>query len=199
MRGSPEPGADLISRGAAVRDAHLAAVCRSTPAPLPGLALPSRNAGSASCIWSAFLGAAGAPSGAWPGAGVGAAPPGFPGSSLLWQPVWLPGRLPGRPPGRKGQRDVAFSPRWGDFGTSCLAPIVERAKLRPGQAPCPGPRSSPVVWAVVGQMLISVLKWYRSESDRAHRGSLSRPFWLGLHLWLAGLEALGFGAWPGAQ
>lgn len=48
---------------------------RPRPRPPPGLALPSRNAGSVRArIWSAFLGAAGAPSGAWPGAGGGRRP-----------------------------------------------------------------------------------------------------------------------------
>lgn len=78
--------------GAAVREAHVAAgwaVSRGLPRP-PSLALPSRNAGSASRIWSVFLGQPAPPPAPGPGLGVGATPPGFPGSSLLL-PVWLPG------------------------------------------------------------------------------------------------------------
>lgn len=93
MRGSPEPGADLISRGQLFA-VHIWQRAAAVPPPPPARpALPSRNAGSASRIWSAFLGAAGAPSGApsgaWPGL-EGGAPPGFPGSSLLWLPAAAP-------------------------------------------------------------------------------------------------------------
>lgn len=82
-RGSPEPGADPISRGQLFAR-HIWQ--RAAPRPPPGRpALPSRNAGRAARIWSAFLGAAGAPagapSGAWPGCGW-APPRGLPGPSL---------------------------------------------------------------------------------------------------------------------
>lgn len=109
------------------------------PRPPPGLALPSRNAGSASRICSVFLGAAGVPSGAWPGAGGGRRPARI--SCLLPPPAAgvAPGQAPRWAAGWKGPWDVAFSPGAGDLGTSCLAPIAERGKLRPG------PRASPVV------------------------------------------------------
>ena len=58
MRGSPEPGADLISRGQLFVK-HIwqraAAVSRGLPPP-PSLALPSRNAGSASPSGARFWG-----------------------------------------------------------------------------------------------------------------------------------------------
>ena len=115
------------------------------PRPPPGLALPSRNAGSASRICSVFLGAAGVPSGAWPGAGGGRRPARI--SWLLPPPAAgvAPGQAPRWAVGGKGQRDVAFSPGAGDLGTSCLAPIAERGKLRPA------PRASPVVPRLKGR------------------------------------------------
>ena len=126
MRGSPEPGADLISWGQLFvkhiwqRAGPHPADC---PPPPPSLALPSRNAGSASRIWSVFLGQPAPPPAPGPGLGVGATPPGFPGSSLLL-PVWLPGRPATGPRDRKGSgRDVAFflgGVR--DLRASCLAP-----------------------------------------------------------------------------
>lgn len=45
--GSPEPGADLISQGQLFAVHIWQRAAARTPAPLPGLALPSRNAGSA--------------------------------------------------------------------------------------------------------------------------------------------------------
>lgn len=91
MRGSPEPGADLISRGSCAGSTCGSGLGRiPRTAPPPSLALPSRNAGSASRIWSVFLGQPAPPPAPGPGLGVGATPPGFPGSSLLL-PVWLPG------------------------------------------------------------------------------------------------------------
>ena len=63
----------------------------------------------------------------------GGAPPGFPGSSLLWLPAEAPGQAHGWTTDRKGQQDLAFSPwSWGTSGTSCLAPMVERGKVGPG-------------------------------------------------------------------
>lgn len=66
--GSLEPGADLISRGQ-LFTVHIWQRAAAVPPPPARPALPSRNAGSSSCIWSVFLGAAGAPSGACPGLG----------------------------------------------------------------------------------------------------------------------------------
>lgn len=92
MRGSPEPGADLISRGQLFVK-HIwqraAAVSRGLPPP-PSLALPSRNAGSASPSGARFWGSR------RPlrrrARGWGWAPP----ARISWLlppplPVWLPG------------------------------------------------------------------------------------------------------------
>lgn len=107
MRGSPEPGADLISRGQLFA-VHIWQRAAAVPPPPARPALLSKNAGSASRIWSAFLGAAGAPSGAWPGLG-GSPRPDFlapPSSGCQRQ---LPGSPAAGPRDRKGQQDLAFS------------------------------------------------------------------------------------------
>lgn len=107
MRGSPEPGADLISRGQLFA-VHIWQRAAAVPPPPARPALLSKNAGSASRIWSAFLGAAGAPSGAWPGLGGGVAPPGFPGSSLLWQRAAAPGQPRGWATGPERAAGLGF-------------------------------------------------------------------------------------------
>ena len=136
---------------------------RGYPPPPPGLALPSRNAGSAARIWSAFLGAAGAPSGAWPGAGGGRRPARI---SWLLPPLAAavaPG--PGRPPTGKGG-----CPRPPPRGAPGETPGGEE-----GTAPAPGRRALPGLWA------------------QAHSGSRSHPWCglVGVHLWPAGPEVLG--------
>ena len=124
MRGSPEPGADLISRGQLFVK-HIwqraAAVSRGLPArprrpSRPSLALPSRNAGSASRIWRAFLGQPAPPPAPGPGLGVGAAPPGFPGSSLLRCRCGSQGR-PATGPETERAADVMWLSSWEECET----------------------------------------------------------------------------------
>lgn len=101
MRGSPEPGADLISRGQLFVK-HIwqraAAVSRGLPAPPPVRPpLPPQPGVTFQECWQRLShlervsGAAGAPSGAGPGAGGGRRP-----ARISWLlppplPVWLPG------------------------------------------------------------------------------------------------------------
>lgn len=166
MRGSPEPGADLISRG------QLCAVHiwrRAAPPPPP----PARPGVTfQECwqrrtrIWSAFLGAAGVPSGAWPGAGGGRRP-----ARISWL-------LPPLAAVRPGQARGAAST--GKGGKTWPSPVVPGGAQWSGRPRGPSTRLprcgeegtglersgtlsgvmwlSPVVWPVPGQMLIPVVK-----------------------------------------
>lgn len=131
MRGSPEPGADLISRGQlfVVHIWQRAAAVPPPPRPacvtfqecwqrLPHLERVSGGSRRPLRRLSRTR---------------GGAPPGFPGSSLLWLLAEAPGQARGWTTDRKGQQDLAFSPwSWGTSGTSCLARMVERGKVEPG-------------------------------------------------------------------
>lgn len=117
---------------------------RPCPRPPARPALPSRNAGSASRIWSAFLGAAGAPSGApsgaWPGL-EGGAPPGFPGSSLLWLPAAAPRQPHGWTTGPERAAGLGFLPvGLGDPRDQLLGPHCRQWETEAWRnlAPCPG-------------------------------------------------------------
>lgn len=125
---------------------------RPRPRPPPGLALPSRNAGSAARASGArFWGQPASPPAPGPGLGVGAAPPGFPGSSLL-----LPLSVRGRPAAQPQPERVArlgLLP-WcpvvpsgpGDLGGHLPDfPAVERREPAwSAQAPCPGSCGCPL-------------------------------------------------------
>lgn len=111
------------------------------PPPPPGLALPSRNAGSVSRIWSVFLGAAGAPSGAWPGAGGGRHPPGFPGSYFL-PAGGAPGQTGGCAATGKGSGNgwPSAPGRWRPQGPAAGPHYREgETEAWRGQAPCAAP------------------------------------------------------------
>lgn len=129
MRGSPEPGADLISRGQLCgkhmwqRAGPYPADC---PAPKPGVTFQE--------CWQRLShlervsGAAGAPSGAWPGAGGGRHPARI--SWLLPPPAGVAPRV-GLPLGPETERaaDVMWLSSWEECETSGPAawpPLAER-------------------------------------------------------------------------
>lgn len=156
MRGSPEPGADLISRGQ-LRALHIWRRAAPPPPPRrPGVTfqecwqrrahLERVSGGSRRPLRRLARG--------W----GGAAPPGFPGSSLPWLSEALPGR-PAAGQHRKGWQGLA-SPHgaWravGDHLRAHRTPGGERTE--PPRQPW-GMQLAPAVWPVRLPMLIVVLK-----------------------------------------